>query len=68
MKKEEMINHLTQRSEELKKEMIQIQESFNLKKEQLIKIEGALEVLSILDDEGSGDVVQEETSEIQTEE
>ena len=51
MKKQEMIDTLTKQGQDIRKELIQIQESFNSKKEQLIRIEGALEALSILEEE-----------------
>ena len=46
-----MINTLTNNREELKKELIQLQDSFTAKKEQLIRIEGALEALTVLEEE-----------------
>ena len=46
-----MIDTLTKQGQDIKKELVQLQDSFNLKKEQLIRIEGALEALSILEDE-----------------
>lgn len=53
MKKQEMIDTLTKQGQDIKKELIQMQESFNAKKEQLIRIEGALEALAILEEETS---------------
>ena len=58
MKKQEMISQLQQTAETLKQELAQIQDTFNAKKEQYIKVIGALEALSVLDDE-----VQEATTE-----
>ena len=49
MKKQEMTTTLTEKSEELRKEMVQLNELFNQKKEQLTRIEGALEALSVLE-------------------
>lgn len=46
-----MIDTLTKQGQDIKKELVQLQDSFNVKKEQLIRIEGALEALSILEDE-----------------
>ena len=63
MNKTEMTAQLTQRSEELRKELVQMQEAFNNRKEQLIKVEGALEALSILD-EGGDQVEQAEETEV----
>jgi hypothetical protein len=49
MKKQEMIDTLTKQGQDIKKELVQMQESFNAKKEQLVRIEGALEALSIVE-------------------
>ena len=49
MKRQEMIDTLTKQGQDIKKELIQMQESFNAKKEQLVRIEGALEALSIVE-------------------
>lgn len=46
-----MIEQLKKNSEILKKELVQLQDAFNIKKEQYVKIEGALEALSLLDSE-----------------
>jgi len=61
MQKQEMIAQLNQSAETIKRELIQLQETFNSKKEQYVKIEGALEALSLLDDETPE--VEEETPE-----
>lgn len=44
-----MVENLTQRYEELKNELINIQNDFNLKKDEFIKIQGALEALQSLE-------------------
>ena len=49
MKRQEMIDTLTKQGQDIKKELVQMQESFNTKKEQLVRIEGALEALSIVE-------------------
>ena len=49
MKRQEMIDTLTKQGQDIKKELVQMQESFNAKKEQLVRIEGALEALSIVE-------------------
>jgi phosphopantetheine adenylyltransferase len=49
MQKNEMVENLTQRYEELKNELINIQNDFNLKKDEFIKIQGALEALQSLE-------------------
>ena len=51
MKRQEMIDTLTKQGQDIRKELIQMQEAFNAKKDQLIRIEGALEALSILENE-----------------
>jgi hypothetical protein len=51
MKKREMIDTLTKQGQDIKKELNKMQEEFNQKKEQLIRIEGALEALSIVEDD-----------------
>ena len=53
-----VISQLQQSAEVLKQEMTQLQDTFNAKKEQYVKVMGALEALSILDDD-----VQEATTE-----
>jgi len=58
MQKQEMIAQLQQNAENLKQELMQLQETFNTKKEQYVKIEGALEALSLLED-----TTQEEQTE-----
>ena len=50
MQKQEMISQLRQNAENLKQELMQLQDTFNTKKEQYVKIEGALEALSLLED------------------
>ena len=50
MQKQEMVAQLQQNAENLKQELMQLQETFNTKKEQYVKIEGALEALSLLED------------------
>lgn len=49
MKKQEMTEMLTKQAQDLRQEIIKLQETFNLKKDQLIRIEGALEALSVLE-------------------
>jgi predicted esterase len=45
---QKMANDLVKQSEELKEELIELERSFNIKKEQFIKIQGALEALQII--------------------
>lgn len=54
-----MITQLRQNAENLKQELIQLQETFNAKKEQYVKIEGALEALSLLDEEPQEAITEE---------
>ena len=49
MKKQEMLDTLTKQGQELKKELIEMQQTFAAKKEMLTRIEGALEALSALE-------------------
>jgi len=51
MKKQEMLETLQTQGTNLNKEIVELQEQFNYKKDQLIRIEGALEALNLLDDE-----------------
>lgn len=59
MKKQEMLNQLRQSAETIKSELTQLQDAFNSKKEQYIRIEGALEALSLLDDEPQTEETEE---------
>ena len=49
MKKQEMINTLTKQGQDIKKELVEMQQTFTVKKEMLNRIEGALEALSALE-------------------
>lgn len=46
--KTQMAAELVKQSEKLREEMMEIERNFNMKKEQFIKIQGALETLSLL--------------------
>jgi len=59
MKKQDMFDQLSQRSKTLRQELVELQEAFNTKKEQLIKVEGALEALSLLDSEPEEPQIEE---------
>ena len=48
-----MNDTLLAKAEELKNDLIQLEQDFNLKKEQYLKIQGALEALNELDKESS---------------
>jgi len=45
-----MKEKLTQRAQELKEELISIETQFNIKKEEFLKVQGALEALEALSD------------------
>tara|TARA_B100000085_G_scaffold25562_1_gene21355 strand:+ start:1041 stop:1214 length:174 start_codon:yes stop_codon:yes gene_type:complete len=55
MDAEHMELKLQNRSEELRDELLELEREFNTKKEQYIKIQGALEALRELDREDSED-------------
>ena len=44
-----MLDDLNKQAEELKEQLMQLERDFNLKKEQYIRIQGALEALNVLD-------------------
>ena len=49
-----MANHqesLAQRAEVLQKEIVELQKQFELKKEEFLKVQGALEMLQVLESE-----------------
>lgn len=47
-KTEQMARDLVKQSEEIKEELIELERNFNIKKEQFIKIQGALEALQFV--------------------
>ena len=49
MEKQEMLDDLNNQSEKLKEELIKLEQDLNQKKEQYIRIQGALEALNVLD-------------------
>jgi hypothetical protein len=51
MKKDDMFESLMTKYNELRTELIELQNQFNVKKDEYIKIEGALEALNSLDSE-----------------
>ena len=55
MKTQEMIENITKQAEELRQDILQTEQSFIQKKEQFIRLQGALEALQL--------VVQEEEKE-----
>ena len=44
-----MLDDLNKQSESIKEELIKLEQDFNQKKEQYIRIQGALEALNVLD-------------------
>tara|TARA_B100000287_G_scaffold22377_1_gene22004 strand:+ start:6751 stop:6933 length:183 start_codon:yes stop_codon:yes gene_type:complete len=50
------INHkeqLIQRSNQIQQELVDLQKSFDLKKEEYLKLQGALEMLQVLENENN---------------
>ena len=45
-----MTEHLTQRAQKLKEDLMSIEAQFNVKKEEFLKVQGALEALQELSD------------------
>ena len=54
MKKQEMTETLQSRGQELTKELTELQQQVTLKREQLLRIEGALEALGALESDDPG--------------
>jgi len=44
----DMVKELTERSETLKGELMELEKNFNIKKEEFIKIQGALEAFNLV--------------------
>ena len=49
MQKQEMLDDLNKQAGDLKQELITMERNFNEKKEQFIRIQGAIEALTVLD-------------------
>ena len=49
MKPQEMLENLTKQAEELRQDILQTEQSFIQKKEQFIRLQGAIEVLNLLE-------------------
>ena len=49
MKPDDMLEELTDKAEKLKNELMELEQMFNVKKEQYLKIQGAIEALLALD-------------------
>ena len=59
MKPQEMLENLTKQAEELRQEILQAEQSFSQKREQFIRLQGAIEALNL--------VIQQEGGEAPTE-
>lgn len=59
MKTQEMIENITKQAEELRQDILQTEQSFIQKKEQFIRLQGALEALQLV-------VQEEEKEEVET--
>ena len=57
---QKMANDLVKQSEELKEELIELERNFNIKKEQFIKIQGALEALQFVQQQEQEDLPESE--------
>ena len=51
MDSKKMFEDLSKQAEVLKKDLIDLEQQFNMKKEQFIRIQGALEALSLVNQE-----------------
>jgi hypothetical protein len=51
MGQKEILEDLLNQSKVLQKDLFDLEQQFNMKKEQLIRIEGAIEVLTVLENE-----------------
>lgn len=52
MTKEEMVKNLTEKAIQIRDELLSLEQQFNTKKEEFLKVQGALEALSVLETEG----------------
>jgi len=50
MKSKEMLEELKSQAENLKKDLIDLEQIFSMKKEQFIKVQGAIEALTALEE------------------
>jgi hypothetical protein len=48
MEPSQMLEELIEKGENLKKELLELEQEFNMKKEQFIKIQGAIEALNAI--------------------
>jgi hypothetical protein len=61
MKPQEMLENLTKQAEELRQDILQTEQSFIQKKEQFIRLQGAIEALNlVLQEEAPTEVVAAE--------
>jgi|TARA_B100000035_G_C21020644_1_gene563931 hypothetical protein len=55
MERRTMLEELTEREEELREELIGLEKDFSAKKEQYLKIQGAIEALTLLEGESAAE-------------
>jgi hypothetical protein len=58
MDQQKMIDDLTERGIKVRDELVELEKKFNTKKEEFLKIQGALEALYELDKESSSNVTE----------
>ncbi len=63
-KTEQMARDLVKQSEEIKEELIELERNFNIKKEQFIKIQGALEALQFVQQQETPSEPEESENEV----
>jgi hypothetical protein len=51
MKPQEMLDNLNEQATNLQKELMELERTFNTKKEQFIRLQGAIEAITILQQE-----------------
>jgi len=55
MGQKEILEDLLNQSKVLQKDLLDLEQQFNIKKEQLIRVEGAIEVLNVLENQANND-------------
>ena len=55
MEPEMMLDDLNSREAELRSELLDLEKKFNVKKEQYLKVQGAIEALTVLSDDNPED-------------
>ena len=59
MKPQEMLENLTKQAEELRQEILQAEQSFSQKREQFIRLQGAIEALNLVIQQEGGEAPAE---------